>query len=259
MTSLMELEEVCVARGGKAVVADVSLTIKAGEVVALLGANGAGKTSLLRACAGLAPRIRGQVRVSSEDPLRMRALKRARALAYLPQNPQSAWPIAVEILVALGRYAYGAAPERLSADDRAAIDKAMSLCRIEDLRARRMDLLSGGEQRRAHLARALAQGAPLLLLDEPSAGLDPGQIHGFEAIVNAHAQTGGAVLFSTHDLGLAARLGHEVLLIGQGRVIAQGVPEVALTPTHVEYAYGVSGLDLFGASKSIVLNQGFTA
>jgi iron complex transport system ATP-binding protein len=167
---------------------------------------------------------------------------RARALrvAYLPQRPQSIWPIKVESLVALGRFAYGAAPDRLGAGDQAAVEDALRACNLGPLRARRMDEISGGEKARAHLARALAQHAPLLALDEPTAGLDPAQALAVADIMRGQASK-GAVIFSTHDVGLAAQTASRVVLLREGKAIAEGAPRTALTSSNLQTAYGRAG------------------
>jgi iron complex transport system ATP-binding protein len=166
------------------------------------------------------------------------ARQRALRAAYLPQRPQAIWPLTVEAIVALGRFAYGAAPDRLGARDQAAVDAAIEACALGLLRKRRMDEISGGEKARAHLARALAQQAPLLALDEPTAGLDPSQALGVAEILRVHAAKGGAVLFSTHDITLAASVAHRVVLLSAGRVVAEGAPETALTAEALAAAYG---------------------
>lgn len=240
MSALLSLANASAALSARIVVSGVSLSVASGEIIALLGPNGAGKTSLLRAALGLIALSAGQARLGGADPRVLSARARALRAAYLPQRPQSIWPISVEHLVALGRYAYGAAPDRLASDDQAAVDAALEACTLEQLRARRMDEISGGEKARAHLARALAQRAPLLVLDEPTAGLDPAQALAVADIMRGQA-THGAVLFSTHDVALAARTAHRVLLLREGRVVAEGAPEAALTPDALETAYGRKG------------------
>ncbi len=246
MSALVSLAKASIALGSRTVVTGVSLSVAAGEIVALLGPNGAGKTSLLRAALGLVPLSDGEVLLGADDPRALSPRSRALCAAYLPQRPQSIWPISVEHLVALGRYAYGAAPDRLAPDDQAAVDEAIEACALEGLRRRRMDEISGGEKARAHLARALAQHAPLLLLDEPTAGLDPAQALAVADIMRGHTAR-GAVVFSTHDVGLAARTAHRVLLLREGRIVAEGAPEAALTLEALEAAYGRKGrLDRLG-------------
>lgn len=237
MSALLTLTNVSANLGAVRALDQVSLSINAGEVVALLGPNGAGKTTLLRAALGLV-QTEGAVQLGSTDPARLTARERALRAAYLPQRPQSIWPVSVEALVALGRYAHGAAPDRLATRDQAAVDAAIEACALTTLRHRRMDEISGGEKARAHLARALAQHAPLLLLDEPTAGLDPAQALGVADILRGHVANGGAAIFSTHDIALAASTAHRVVLLQSGRVIAEGAPGEALTPTALESAYG---------------------
>lgn len=237
MSAVLSLRDVSVSLGNVRALDGVSLEINPGEIVALLGPNGAGKTTLLRAALGLIS-ITGAVELGDTDPAKLDARGRALRAAYLPQRPQSIWPVSVEALVALGRYAHGAAPDRLAAQDQAAVDAAIEACALGALRHRRMDEISGGEKARAHLARALAQHAPLLLLDEPTAGLDPAQALGVADVLRAHASSGGAVIFSTHDIALAASTAHRVVLLKSGRVIAEGPPSEALTPAALEAAYG---------------------
>ena len=249
MTSLLKLDRVSVALGATQAIDEISFSIFGGEIVALLGANGAGKTTLIRAALGLVRTGRGRIELGGADPVRLSARTRALLAAYMPQKPQTAWPIPVENLVALGRFVHGGAPERLSVQDKAAVDAALEACALNELLRRRMDEISGGERMRAHLARTLAQGAPLLMLDEPTAGLDPAQSLGVAEILRRHAADGGAVVMATHDIGLAAACAHRVLLLQTGRMIAEGEPEKALTPEAIEAAYGRKGrIERFGGS-----------
>lgn len=241
MSVLVALDAVSVTLGARHVVHDVSLTIAPGEVVALLGPNGAGKTTLMRAALGIVATDTGATRLGDTDPRTLSSRARALRAAFLPQRPQSIWPVSVESLVALGRFAYGAAPDRLSSKDQAAVDAALEACALTPLRKRRMDEISGGEKARAHLARALAQHAPLLALDEPTAGLDPAQSLAVADILRAHAAGGGAALFSTHDVALAARAADRVVLLKDGAVVSQGEPDVALTSDALTTAYGRNG------------------
>jgi iron complex transport system ATP-binding protein len=252
MNALLELTAASVVLRERVAIGEVSLTIARGEIVALLGANGAGKTTLLRAALGLAPVEFGTVSLGGTDPAYLSARERALRAAYLPQRPQAIWPVSVEHLVALGRFAHGAAPDRLALSDQAAVDAALEACGLTPLRRRRMDEISGGEKARAHLARTLAQQAPLLLLDEPTAGLDPAQALGVAEIMRARAAD-GAVLFSTHDVALAARVAQRVLLLQEGHVIAEGPPLQALTSEALAAAYGRSGrLEQLGGSMAAV-------
>ncbi len=241
MSAVVELEHASVRLGARMVVARVSLTLKSGECLALLGPNGAGKTSILRACVGQIALAGGTARLAGADPRALSTLARARCAAYLPQRPQAVWPVSVEGLVALGRFAYGAAPHRLREADQRAVDRALAAAHLGALRKRRMDELSGGEKARAHLARALAQEAQLLVLDEPTAGLDPAQALGVADIITAHARAGGACLFATHDIAFALRAARVVLLLRDGQTLGHGAPDSVLTPQALEAAYGRKG------------------
>jgi iron complex transport system ATP-binding protein len=234
---------------------DVSLEVRPGEIIALLGPNGAGKTTLIRAALGLI-NAEGSIKLGNAAPKTLSARGRALRAAYLPQRPQSIWPISVEALVALGRFAHGAAPDRLAEADQTAVDAAIVACALNDLRHRRMDEISGGEKARAHLARALAQHAPLLLLDEPTAGLDPAQALGVADVLQHHAASGGAVVISTHDIALAASIAHRVALMKTGRIIAGGAPAEALTPGALHAAYGRRArLERIGESFAVIFDR----
>ncbi len=241
MTMLIEIADASVALGGRIVVRDASVRVARCALVALLGPNGAGKSSLLRAGLGLLPMQHGGARLFGADSRAMAPDLRARRAAYLPQQPQAAWPLRVEALVTLGRFPYGAPGRALIGEDKAAVEFALDACDLTALRDRPIDTLSGGERVRAHLARVLAQGAPLIVLDEPTAGLDPAQSIAIADILRAHAEKGGGALFSTHDVSLAARVASEVLLMREGAIIARGAPDAALTEENLQAAYGRAG------------------
>ncbi|EIC19924.1 ABC transporter ATP-binding protein [Thiorhodovibrio frisius] len=182
---LLELENVSVKLGGRSLLRDVSLQLRAGELLGLIGPNGAGKSTLLKTVVQLLPTAggawTGRIRLLGQDTQTLDPRERARRLAYLSQDDRVQWPIRVEDLVALGRHPYhptwrGVAPwasGRPTADDQRAIHQALRTTDIWHLRTRRATELSGGERARARLARALAVEAPLLLADEPVAALDP--------------------------------------------------------------------------------------
>jgi iron complex transport system ATP-binding protein len=230
--TLLTLENVTVRRGQCPVVEGVSLTVQEGEFIGLIGPNGAGKTSLMRGALGLLPH-EGRSSLSALAP---RA--RARAAAFLPQGREIAWPVSVEAVVALGRSAHlGAAPEA----DRAAVARAMERMGLQTYRARSATALSGGEQARVLIARALAQDTPLLLADEPVAGLDPeAQLKTMEVFAEL-SREGRAVVASIHDLGLAARSCTRLVMLQAGRVVADGAPREVLSDDNLARVFGVRG------------------
>lgn len=230
MTRLV-LENLGVQRGGRPVLTGVGLRIGAGEFVGLLGPNGAGKTTLLRAALGLLP-ASGHSSLAVQRPD-----ARARASAFMPQGREIAWPMPVELVVALGRIAHAGAAR---AADRAAIDRALAALRLAPFRQRLATELSGGEQARVLIARAMAQEAPLLIADEPIAGLDPAAQIGVMRLFRASAAQGNTVFASLHNLGLAARFCTRLVLLCNGRIAADGPPADVLTARNVADVFGIT-------------------
>lgn len=235
---LGELRDVSLRLGGRRVLDGVRIGVARGECVGLIGPNGAGKTSLMRAMLGLA-RAEGAALLDGRPVAQMRARDRARAAAYLPQSREVAWAMPVEDLVALGRLParrLGAAP---TAKDGEAVEEALRLLDLVDLRRRKATELSGGELARALIARALAQDAPLLIADEPAAGLDPAHQIRVMEILSGAARAGRGVLVSLHDLSLAARWCDRLVLMDRGRVVADAAPAAVLTPALLREVFGV--------------------
>ncbi|MEP0154414.1 ABC transporter ATP-binding protein [Pseudophaeobacter sp.] len=232
--SLLSVQNLSVTLRNRPVLQDVSFDIKPGEFVGLLGPNGTGKTSLMRAALGLLPAT------GHSSLAEMSTSERARAVSWMPQSREIAWPIPVEKLVALGRLPHLPQGLRLPAADQALIDQAISRMGLERFRQRAASRLSGGEQARALIARALAQDTPLLMADEPAAGLDPAhQISTMEVFATL-ADEGRSALVSLHDLGLAARHCTRLILLAEGGILADGTPAQVLTPDLMARAFGIS-------------------
>ncbi|MCC6303840.1 MAG: ABC transporter ATP-binding protein [Rhodobacteraceae bacterium] len=231
--TLLVLEALTVLRAGRPAVHAATLAVGAGEVVGLLGPNGAGKTTLLMGALGLLP-ARGHANLRALAPA-----ARARAVAFLPQGRAVAWPVTVGDLVALGRLPHGGGPGRLAPADRAAVDRALAATGLAPLAGRIATRLSGGEQARALMARALAQEAPLLLADEPAAGLDPAAQLGLLASFRGLAAAGRAVVVTLHDLGLAARACTRLVLMHEGRIRADGAAAAVLSEARLAEVFGI--------------------
>ena len=237
MVSLV-LDHVGVTLGRRAVVRDVSATFRAGTLTAIVGPNGAGKSTLARAMLALVPAT-GTVRVDGIDAAAMSRADLARRVAYVPQGQLLHWPLTVERLVGLGRLPHLAPMSRISADDTAAIERAMDRADVLDLRDRIATELSGGERARVLFARALAIEAPALIADEPLASLDPGHQIDVMDMLRVEAAGGALVIAVLHDLTLAARYCDRLLLINEGRTVADGTPAEVLTTERLRAVYGI--------------------
>ncbi|WP_017671598.1 ABC transporter ATP-binding protein [Blastomonas sp. AAP53] len=216
-----------------------SLSLEPGELVVLLGPNGAGKSSLLRVALGLVRPDSGEALIGGQPAESLSSRDRARAVTYLPQVRDLAWPIRVRDVVALGRFAYGAAPERLGQTDAEAIVQAMAACDLIELADRATDTLSGGELARVHIARALASQAPLMLADEPVASLDPRHQHSVMRLIRGFVDRGGGALVVLHDLDLAALHADRLVWMADGRTVTSGTVADTMTPHWITAIYGV--------------------
>ncbi|WP_128910653.1 ABC transporter ATP-binding protein [Tropicibacter alexandrii] len=229
--TLLTLDKLTVRRGECPVVDAASLSIGTGECVGLIGPNGAGKTTLLRAALGLLPHE------GTSSLAQLPARQRAKHAAWMPQSREIAWPVPVERLVALGRLPHGRRP---GPADQTAIDSALTRMGLDAFRLRPATELSGGEQARVLIARALAQDTPLLIADEPIAGLDPAaQIDTLQVFADLAAE-GHTVLTSLHDLSLAARFCTRLIMMGQGRIEADGAPRDVLTEANLARVFHLS-------------------
>ncbi len=235
----LELNDVDITLGTRTVVRSATASVGAGELVVIVGPNGAGKTTLLRALAGLIAPVRGSVRCMGHDPARVERRLIARELAYLPQQYELAFPFAVEEVVLLGRYSHQRGLGIATTEELAAASSAMSECDVLHLKARRFDELSGGEARRVILAQALCQGAKCLLLDEPTAGLDPAHARSVFVMLRKHCEAGKAAIVVTHDLDLALRWGHVMWLVADGKLAEIGPPERVLKSAETRRAFGI--------------------
>lgn len=240
---LLEARDLAVTIGGKKIIDKIALSLDPGRLIVLIGPNGAGKTTLLRAIAGLVP-MTGSLLFGGVAIDTLSRRERAQKIAYLPQGHQVHWPLAARDVVALGRFPHGVGdPARMSATDAAIVDAAMIRTGTDGLADRIVQSLSGGERARVMLARVLAVEAPVLLADEPTASLDPHHQLAVMHDLKAEASRGALVIAVTHDLGLAARLGDDIVLMDGGRIARQGPPDAVFTPVQLARTYGIRAID----------------
>ncbi len=224
MAAVLEARDLSFAYGPHPVLTEVSLSVAAGEFVALVGPNGSGKSTLLRLLLGLSEPAGGEVRLFGVAPDELRPRWR---LGYVPQRPALAGdlPATVEEVVSAGRLARRGWWRRFTAEDRAQISHALTSVALDDVRQRRVRELSGGQQQRAFIAKAFAGQPELLVLDEPVAGVDAASQRLFrDALVHLRRDHGAAVLLVSHELGAVAEDLDRVIVLRHGRVFFDGPP-----------------------------------
>jgi iron complex transport system ATP-binding protein len=242
MSGPLAFENVSAGYDGRAALRDVSVSFAPGIVTGLVGPNGAGKTSLLRVAVGLLAAANGRVRVEDRLLAEWPRDALARAVAYLPQGAEAHWPVEARKLVALGRIPHRAPMSPVSPADLVAVGEALVRCDATQFAARRMDALSAGERARVLLARALATGASILLVDEPAAHLDPTHQLRLMELLREEAARGVAVVVTLHDLALASRFCDELVVLKEGSVVSRGAAADALSDAILADAFGVSAL-----------------
>jgi iron complex transport system ATP-binding protein len=220
------------------VVQHISFEVERGSVLAVLGPNGAGKSTLLRAVAGLLP-YSGTVSLGDQDIGMLPRKTLASRIAFVPQRSLLASRMRVRTVVTQGRYAHRGRFGRGSPTDDAAVQHALSITRADELADREFTALSYGEQRRVLLARALATGADVLLLDEPTASLDIAHALSFFALLRTLARDGRCVVIVLHQLDDARRIADQGLLMHGGRSVAAGDMRDVVTAKHVQDVYAV--------------------
>ncbi|HEY4186806.1 MAG TPA: ABC transporter ATP-binding protein [Polyangia bacterium] len=237
----LHAEAVSFTYGARDVLKDVSMSVPRGALVGVLGPNGSGKTTLLRCLMGyLTPRS-GAITLLGRDVARWPRRDFARQVAVVPQEMPTDFPLTVAELVLIGRVPH-LAPRGLGFEsdaDRAAAAAAIEACGLGELRERPLHQLSGGELRRAFIARALAQDTPFLLLDEPTSSLDLKQQLAILDLLRERARAGRGVLVVLHDVNLAAAHCDSIVLMNEGAVAASGPPNAALDPEILGNVYGV--------------------
>ena len=236
----IEANGIAIAFDGKPILSGIDLSLRPGELVGLIGANGAGKTTLLRILADLLPPAAGTVLYDGTSARKLGRRVLAGRLAFLAQGGSVQWQMRAEAVVALGRLPHRRPFADLTEADRAAIASAFAATDASAFRERSLDSLSGGERMRVLLARALAVEAEMLLADEPLVGLDPRHQLEAMALFKRIAAAGTGVVVVLHDLSLAGRFCDQLVLLDQGRILADGPPSAVLDDANLARAFGIA-------------------
>jgi iron complex transport system ATP-binding protein len=237
---ILSASNVSVAFGSKTILRDVDLSIGCGERIALVGPNGAGKSTLLRLLTGALKPTIGAMRLSGAELGSVDRKTVARSIAVVPELAQLPFEMAVEEVVALGRLPHEPPLSGLRPSDVVAVDAAIERVGAGHLRGRDARQLSLGERQLVYLAVALAQTAPILVLDEPTAHLDiRHQVEIMELLVDLNRRDGTTIVAVLHDLSLAAHFFPRVVVMNGGRIVADGLPSMALDATSIRDVFGV--------------------
>lgn len=240
---MLKVQNISINYGVRAIVGDVSFALEAGKIIALLGANGAGKTTVLKSLNGSLPVANGAIFLNGKNLNEFSRREIAKEIAVIAQETETKFPVSVLEFVLSGRFAhdsgFGWETEK---DLQTAID-CLNSCDLENYETRQMNQLSGGERQRVVLARALATEAKILLLDEPTANLDLAhQAMMFRLVQTRCKKSDSSAVLITHDLNLAAEFADEILLLKSGKISANGAPEKVLTEENMQEIFGVKVL-----------------
>lgn len=258
MTSALSVEclealAVHFRRGARVILDDITISLKSGEIVALLGANGAGKSTLFRILLGFLKPERGEVRLGGEPLADFSRRALAQRIAYVPQAHVAPFPYKVHDVVLLGRLAEMGIFRAPQAADHRAVDEVLERLAITHLAMRPYTEISGGERQLTLIARALAQGAGILILDEPMTGLDYGyQVRLLHHLVDL-AGSGHSILFSTHNPEHAVRVATRIVVLRDGAIMADSPPAQIITPSLIRALYGVAVSTLLNVEGQMVI------
>jgi manganese transport system ATP-binding protein len=255
MSVAIEVRDLSVRYGDTVALRNVDLDVAAGRVTGLVGMNGSGKSTLFKSLMGLVTPDHGSVRLEGQSVVQAR--RRGR-VSYVPQSEEVDWsfPVSVRDVVMMGRYGMQGPTRRPRAADRAAVDEALEMVDLTDYADRQIGQLSGGQRKRTFVARGIAQGAQILLLDEPFAGVDKRSEATIVRLLRRLADDGRTVLVSTHDLHALPSLADQAILLLR-RILFQGTVTDALAPERLALAFGLDPRDQ-GAAMTGSSNRSHT-
>lgn len=237
---VLATQELDVGYDRQVVVPGLTVGFPEGKVTAIVGANGCGKSTILKACSRILRPLAGMVQLDGDSVHALPSRSLARRLSALPQSPSAPDSLTVRELVGYGRYPYSRWLSGGHPDDTAMVDWSLQVTSTAEFADRPVSSLSGGQQQRVWIAMTLAQGADLLLLDEPTSHLDTcHQLEVMELLARLNREAGKTVVMVLHDLNLAARYAHHMIAVKGGKVVAAGSPEEVMTEPHLMEVFGI--------------------
>ena len=253
---MLRIEDLSLSYGDKPVVQNLSLRVKKGQVVSIIGPNASGKSTILKSIAGIIKPVSGKIFIEEKDISKMDSKKLAQKVSILLQQNKNPDDISIEELVYFGRYPHKKWFEAFEASDQKIIEEAMKLTNTFALRDKTLETLSGGERQRAWIAMALAQEPDILLFDEPTTYLDLAhQIEFLELVNRLNKETGVTVVLVLHDLNQAARYGNYLFAMKEGKIFAQGSPEEVLNPQNILSIYNIEAKIFNAAGYPVVIPE----
>lgn len=253
---MIEVRHISSGYDGKSVLSDFSVTFDKGAFCAVMGPNGSGKSTLLRTIAGIQPMETGEVLIDGLSIKQYKSLELARKIAFVPQREEVVFDFSVFEVVMMGRNPYQNRWEFSTPEDEKLVEKVLEMTNLRHLKDRMLGQLSGGELRRAMIARAIAQQTPVIMLDEPLANLDV--VHQFEImdiLAELNQQQQVTIIIVLHDFPYALQYAREVLLIKEGEIQQFGLTAEVLTPDNVKACFGLGKRYEYGLD-GIVRKQG---
>lgn len=236
----IETDSLRVGYGENIVVPEFNIAIQKSKITSVIGANGCGKSTVLKAIGRILPSKEGTVYLDGQDINAMKGREIARKLAVLPQMPSAPETLTVEELVAYGRFPYQSGFGRASKEDKEAIEKALKLARLEDLKDRELSELSGGQRQRVWIALALAQQTNIILLDEPTTYLDLAhQLDVLELLKHLNELYNTTIVMVLHDLNLASRYSDMMIAMKDGEIAFYGTPDQVMTEETLRLCFGI--------------------
>ena len=235
---ILETTSLCAGYGDGHVIHNISLSLIKGEFVTILGRNGSGKSTLIKALQGLLRHMSGDVMIGGQKLSSLKPRQVAQRVSYVPQMSDLSFEFSVEEIIAMGRYVHQRKMEGMSPEDTKIIQEIMELTETSQLSTKKMAHLSGGEKQRVFIARALAQDAPLLFLDEPSSHLDINyQVEIYTILQRLQKEKNKTILAAEHNINLVIPYSQRIIFLKEGRIHAQGPPDELITKTNIRKVF----------------------